>query len=173
MYSQVVISGKIIQCEFSFFTLALFNTTQSHCVLLSGCKQLSPANSGSSRVTVPVGSSGAAAPLQGPHRGTGEANSRLHKGRMVPRPLSCDTERVQTQAGPASAPQELSCPCSHSCPLLRQPRTESRAWPLGAKAGIEGAKELPVHRAKKQPLFPNGQHNTPGQVCRAAGHWVR
>lgn len=52
LYSQVAISGKMVQYDFSFFTLALFNTTQSHCVLLSGCKQLSPANSGSSTVTV-------------------------------------------------------------------------------------------------------------------------
>lgn len=49
LYSQVVISGKMVQCDFSFFTLALFNTTQGHCVLLSGCKQLSPANSGSAQ----------------------------------------------------------------------------------------------------------------------------
>lgn len=115
---------------------------------------------------IPVGNSGAAALLQGPHRGTGEAKSWLHKGWMVPRPLSCDKEQVQAQAGPTPASWEPFCPCSLSCPFLRQPRTELRAQPLGTKAGIAGAKALPVHRAKKQPLFTNGQHNTPGQVCR-------
>lgn len=73
----------------------------------------------------------------------------------------------------ASSNTDWSCPCSLSCSLLRQPGTELRAWPLGVKAGIEGSKELPVHRTKKQPLFPHGQHNTPGQVCRAAGYQVR